>query len=156
MPNYPTPGGVSPSYTPGPSTPAQLPVAGHQPASDGRCYYFVSDTTTANTSIVAGTNVTIVGTKTALESIAIRDYATCEIYSDGTVAAEKKDSLNNSNCTGAFKVCSTTIENSKISGNGELRGSFFLPNASLPSPAAAPTECWWARWSRRRSRPRAR
>lgn len=131
MPAYPTAAGVSKSYDVGTTIPAQLPVAGHTPAADGRYYYFVNDATIAGVTIKTGANVTIVGRKTALASVTIQGTGTCAIYIDGTVGSGNKDALNNSNWAGALQIYSTTVNDCTISGNGELRASLYLPNAEL-------------------------
>lgn len=132
MPAYPTAAGVSKSYTLGSTIPAQLPVAGHIPAADGRYYYFVSGATITNTTIKAGANVTIVGTATALSSgVTINANATCAIYIDGVINASSQGSLNNSNWAGALQIFTTTSTECTISGNGELRASVYAPNATL-------------------------
>lgn len=132
MPAYPTAAGVSKSYSLGSTIPAQLPVAGHTPAADGRYYYFVSGATITNTTIAAGANVTIVGTSTTLSSgLAINPGATCAIYIDGAINASSSGSLNNSNWAGALQIFTTTSTDCTISGNGELRASVYAPNAVL-------------------------
>jgi len=131
MPAYPTAAGVSKSYDLGTTIPSQLPVAGHTPAADGRYYYFVNDATIAKVTIKTGASVTIVGRKTALESVTVLGTGTCAIYIDGTVGAGNKDALNNSNWAGALQIYSTTVNDCTVSGNGELRASLYLPNADL-------------------------
>lgn len=132
MPAYPTAAGVSKSYSLGGTVPALLPVAGHTPASDGRYYYFTNGAAIKNTTIVTGTNVTIVGTNTSLSSgVTVSNAATLAVYMDGVIDADSKGSLNNSNWAGALQIYTTTINECKISGNGELRASLFAPNAAM-------------------------
>lgn len=132
MPAYPTAAGVSQSYQLGSKVPSQLPAKGDKPAADGRYYYFMSDGKIEKTTIAAGTNVTIVGTKTEVSGgITVSGTATLAIYVDGTIAAGNKDALNNSNWAGALQIYTTTAEDCTISGNGELRASVFAPNADL-------------------------
>lgn len=132
MPAYPTAAGVSKSYSLGSTIPAQLPVAGHTPAADGRYYYFVNGATIANTTIAAGANVTIVGTATSLSSgLTINANASCAIFIDGAISASTQGSLNNSNWAGALQVFTSTTADCTISGNGELRASVYAPNAVL-------------------------
>jgi hypothetical protein len=132
MPAYPAAAGLSRSYSLGSSIPAQLPVAGHLPAADGRYYYFVSGTTIGNVTIAAGTNVTLVGTSTGLGSgVNIATGATLAIYMDGVINASSQGSLNNSNWAGALQIFTSTSAECTISGNGELRASVYAPNAAL-------------------------
>lgn len=131
LPAYPTAAGVSESYDLGKKIPAELPAAGHKPASDGRYYYFTNDVALDKTTIKAGSHVTIVGTKTTLDSITIKDDATCAIYIDGKIDAGKKGALSNNNWAGALQVYTTSNEDCTISGNDVLRASLFAPNAAL-------------------------
>jgi hypothetical protein len=132
MPTYPTASSVSQSYTLGTTLPATLPVAGHVPASDGRYYYFVNGTNISNTSITAGKSVVIVGTSSTLTSgITINPGATAAIFIDGVVNAGSSGSLNNTSWAGALQIFTTTTTDCTISGNGELRASFYAPYANL-------------------------
>lgn len=131
LPAYPTAAGVSQSYNLGKKIPAELPVPGHKPAADGRYYYFTNDVAIDETTIKAGTHVTIVGTETTLESLTIKDDATCAIYIDGKIDSAKKGALSNNNWAGALQVYTTTKKDCTISGNEVLRASLFAPNAEL-------------------------
>lgn len=131
MPAYPTTASVSRSYNLGKNIPAELPAAGHTPAADGRYYYFTNDVAIDKTTIKSGTHVTIVGTKTTLDSVTIKDDATCAIYIDGKIDSAKKGSLSNNNWAGALQVYTTTNEDCTIGGNEVLRASLFAPNAAL-------------------------
>lgn len=132
MPAYPTAAGVSKSYNLGSAVPAQLPVAGHTAAADGKFYYFVSNATLTNLTIAAGKDVVIVGTNTSLSSgLNINANATCAIFIDGVINASSQGSLNNSNWAGALQIFTTSSTDCTISGNGELRASVYAPNANL-------------------------
>jgi hypothetical protein len=132
MPAYPTAAGVSRSYPLGSNIPSRLPVSGHEPAADGRYYYFVSSTRIEDLTITSGRNVTIVGTTTSLgNDIRINPDATLAVYIDRAITASAKDALDNASWAGALQIFTTSAAECTIRGNDDLRASVYAPNANL-------------------------
>jgi hypothetical protein len=132
MPAYPTAASVSKSYNLGSKLPATLPAAGHKPAADGKYYYFVSGATINDTTIAAGKDVVIVGTKTGMSAgLTVDANATCAIYMDGKISASGKGSIENNNWAGALQIFTTTTGSCELSGNGELKACLYAPYAAL-------------------------
>lgn len=132
MPVYPTPATVSQSYNVGSAIPATLPASGHAPASDGRYYYFCSNTTIGAVTIAAGANVTIVGTNTNLgPGLTIAAGGSCYIYMDGTVNLSKGTDLNNAGWAGALQIFTTTRGACTMSNNTQITACLYAPYASL-------------------------
>jgi len=132
LPVYPTAAGVSQSYNLGSSIPAILPAPGHQPASDGRYYYFVKNATISALQISAGRDVTIVGTGTNMtEGLSIQGTSSCYIYMDGTVTISKASGINNSSWAGALRIFTTTTGTCTMDNSSSIVACLYAPNATL-------------------------
>jgi hypothetical protein len=131
LPIYPSAMAVSQSYDLGSTVPSTLPVTGHQPAADGRYYYFVRNANIANVSITAGRAVTIVGTTTTMGAgIGLTATSSLSVYIDGVVNCGN-NAISNSNWSGALQIFTSTTGTCTIGGNGNIYACFYAPNAVL-------------------------
>jgi hypothetical protein len=132
LPTYPTAATVSQSYNLNSSIPVTLPLVGDVAASDGRYYYFCTNTTIATLTIGTGKNVTLCGANTGMTSgLAIQAYATCEIYMDGTLTLTGGNDINNVSWAGALKIFTSTAGTCSIGNKSQLVGCLHAPNAAL-------------------------
>jgi hypothetical protein len=132
FPDYPTAAGVSQSYDLSTSIPGTLPRAGDLPASDGRYYYFVRNTTIRNFSVTANRDVTIVGTTTGMTSgITLPTTSTLHVFMDRALTLSSGNDLNVSGWAGALRIHTTTANDCNIGNNSQLVAWFHAPNAEL-------------------------
>lgn len=133
FPTYPTAAGVSSSYDLGTSIPATLPRAGDLPASDGRYYYFVRNTTVSDFSVTANRHVTLVGTASVdmTTGITLPTTSTLHVYMTGTLVMGTNDTHNLSGWAGALRIYTTTANNCTLGNNARLVAWFHAPNAEL-------------------------
>jgi hypothetical protein len=131
LPIYPSASAVSRSYDLGSTIPTTLPVTGHEPAADGRYYYFVRNANIANVSIAAGRAVTIVGTTTTMGAgIGLTGTSSLSVYIDGVVNCGN-NAISNNNWAGALQIVTSTSGTCSIGGNGSIYACLYAPNAAL-------------------------
>lgn len=132
LPPYPTTTAVSRSYDLGTNIPATLPLAGHQPAADGRYYYFCRNTTVQDVTIAAGRAVSIVGTNTGVgHGIGLPTGAALSLYVDGVVNPGKNNPVSDTTWAGALHIFTTTYGTCAFNGNDKIYACLFAPNSTL-------------------------
>ena len=132
LPVYPTVASVSQSYNLAATIPPILPRVGDLPASDGRYYYFCSGATISATAITVGTNVTITGTTTKLNTgLIVPATATCFIYMDGIISVAGVTALLNSSWAGAVRIYTSTASACSMGNGTSITACVYAPNAAL-------------------------
>lgn len=129
MPAYPTTASLDNYYNVGATVPATLPrVLDNPNTTDGRYYYFAVGAS-FGTTVVAGKNVTIVGSGTTNVSgtVNIPSTSTLKVYTDGTI----NGTFVNNAWAGALQLYTTTTAGTTINGNQNIKACIFAPNSPI-------------------------
>lgn len=136
FPAYPTAAGVSQSYDLGSSIPTTLPRTGDLPASDGRYYYFCASTSVRRITILANSDVTIVGTASvgmpvnSSNPVTLPTTSSLHVYMTGAFAISGT-SINPLGYAGDLRIYTTTTSTCTMGNNSQLVAWFQAPNAAL-------------------------
>jgi hypothetical protein len=132
FPVYPTTTSVSRSYSLGSTIPGLLPRVGDLPASDGRYYYFCSNTTIRNFVVTANRKISIIGTTTGMTSgITLPTTSSLHVYMDRALVLSGGADLNVGGWAGNLRIYTTTTLDCTIANNSQLVAWFQAPNAEL-------------------------
>lgn len=132
FPTYPTAASVSRSYDLGTSVPLTLPRLLDLPASDGRYYYFVRNTTLAVFAVGPLSNVTIVGTNTGMNGgVTVPVTSTLQVYIDKPVNLTGGAILNLLGAPDGLQIYTTTTSTCTIGDGTQITGILMAPNAPL-------------------------
>lgn len=136
FPTYPSAASVSQSYNLGSSIPATLPRGSDVAASDGRYYYFCSNTSVRSFAVTANRKVTIVGTAnvgmplTAATPITLPTSSSLQVYMTGPLTISGT-SLNASGYAGALEIYTTTTSACSFGNGTHVVASVHAPYAAL-------------------------
>lgn len=138
FPAFPTAAGVSQSYNLGSTLPASLPRAGDQAATDGRYYYFCSNTSIRSLTIAANRKVTIVGTAsvgmpvTAATPVVLPATSSLQVYMTGPLTISGT-TLNALGYAGALEIYTTTTSTCTFGNGTQVVAVFHAPYAAVDS-----------------------
>lgn len=142
FPAYPTAAGVSQSYNLGSSIPTTLPRAGDLPASDGRYYYFCTNTSVRKITISANSDVTIVGTAsvgmpvTSTNPVTLPTTSSLHVYMTGSFTISGT-SINPLGYAGNLRIYTTTTSTCTVGNNTQLVAWFQAPNADFSATGSS-------------------
>ncbi len=132
FPTYPTPASVSQSYNLGSTMPSSLPRLFDSPASDGRYYYFISNSTITNCSISLLSNVSIIGTNTGMAGgVTIATTSSLYVYMDKPLNLSSGSVMNLLADPTALRIYTTTANQCTLGDGTQITAIFMAPNADL-------------------------
>lgn len=132
FPTYPTAGSVSQSYNLGSTLPSSLPRLFDSPASDGRFYYFISNTTITNCSIKLLCNVSIIGTNTGMAGgVTLATTSSLYVYMDKPLDLTAGSVMNLLGDPTVLRIYTTTANQCTFGDGTQITSIFMAPNADL-------------------------